>query len=123
MWKVTVHPAAVQDMQWLKENKPCAFESICATLDQLAKMRDPRQHKHVKEILYDAPGWWRLAIYEHRIRVVFRLLQKIDGVIVEVEEITDHVPSALQVCRAGLRSEKTYGKMLRQRQEKVRNWK
>lgn len=119
-WKLMVHGSAERDLNWLKTNAPDAFNAIITEMKKMAEMDDPRKHKHVKAIQYDAPGWYRVALYTHHIRVVFRLIQEVNGSIVEIQEIQGDGDKAIQITRAGFRNCRTYGEELTQRYNRVK---
>lgn len=121
-WEVVVHDLALGEVQWLKRRNPAAFNDVIEGFKRLAKSRDPRRCPNVKEIVHDAQGWFRLAIYEHNIRVVFRLMQEIEGEYVEILGFQpldkDADNSYIEITRLAHRGE-VYGRELKKRLDDI----
>lgn len=125
-WPVTYHKLAKPELLRIQQASPRVFEAICNTMALLAKECDPRCPLHpglsVCPMREDAPGWFRVKVIgAGNWRVVFRLLQRVDGRIEEIDvrgviEDTEHT---IQITRAAARSD-VYGYPLRKRTREVR---
>jgi len=121
-WTVTVHALSKRELLDFKAKRPGVFLAICATMSSLALETDPRnptnERLNVCEIRHDAPGWFRVRVVGENVRVVFRLLERVDGVISEVHvgEAPDPLATerAVQIMRAAHRAE-VYGVALIER--------
>lgn len=113
-WEVVVHNAAISEMRRFKNTDPACFKQIVTMLQTLSDMPDPRRHRDVCHLKYDAPGWFRLKIRKPRqVRVFFRLLDnnKVEigpYAILDKEEDEHHI----QVLGAVYRSNNTYSQPL-----------
>lgn len=120
-WTVTVHALSKRELLDFKAERPGVFLAICATMMTLAAETDPRYPVvglDVCEIKHDAPGWFRVRVVGENVRVVFRLLERRDGKIVEVHVGEKPDPQAaeraIQIMRAAHRAD-VYGRALIER--------
>jgi plasmid maintenance system killer protein len=119
-WTITVHRMVEGKLIAQKLHHPREFEAVCNTMDMLAAEDDPRRPRNPKlnvvPIKYDAPGWYRVRVNPVNWRVVFRILEKCGGRIIEVHDADDlhqeHQGRAIQMTDASHRS-RAYGAKLK----------
>lgn len=118
-WVVTVHPLTEGKVIAQKHHYPREFEAVCTTMDMLAAEDDPRKPVNPKlnvcPLRRDAPGWYRVRVNPVNWRVVFRVLEKRGGRIIEVHDADelrqDNQGHAIQITDASHRG-RAYGAKL-----------
>lgn len=75
-WDLRVHLLAEKEILFLKEHHPEILKTLLTEFKLLAQLEDPRRHPNVKPMFDVVEGWYRLALYQHNYRVVFRLLSR-----------------------------------------------
>lgn len=118
-WTITVHRMVEDKLIAQKLHHPREFEAVCQTMDLLAAEDDPRTPVNPKlkvcPLRYDAPGWYRVRVNPCNWRVVFRVLERRGGRIIEVHDADrlhlEHEGRAIQITDASHRS-RAYGPRL-----------
>lgn len=104
-WKLVVHECARDEVNYFGTNHKELFAKIRCALMELIAMEDPREHRLVASVKYEAPGWYRLVV--DYVRVIFRLLEDEDGRLVEVwsyqDVDKDEAEHTLEVMRVAQR--------------------
>lgn len=108
-WDLRVHVMAEPEILTLKKFFPHILKTLVDQFQLLATLEDPRRHQNVKNMSGNAEGWYRLALYDHNYRVIFRLLYRptLDDKWMEVWE-KDTVEARgqfiIEITRVGHRS-------------------
>jgi len=107
VWKVSIHEQSVCDYTWLQQNRPDTIDCIKMHLKKLAECPDPRRHSRVKSLCGESKGWFRYAVYECNLRIIFRLLAKGERGVIQVRfdaDIDNNEEKYLQITRIGHRA-------------------
>jgi len=103
--KITVHSAAVSNMQYLQAFSPALHDTIMLELTKLRDLADPRDHCRVEAMCGELKGCYRLAIYTpESIRIIFRMLDDDRTEILAAEKLYKGEDITVEIDSAGFRS-------------------